>query len=147
MTDWADSIELRNNGIKCVIDARMASDLLRTIISFCLIAGALLFYSWTRSQIVEIGYQDQKLFESEQMQLEIQKQLIVEEAHLKDPGRIELIATRDLDMVKLPPSRMILPPLEKADRNISESLAMAGSEEENLEKSGEGKDFRDYVDN
>lgn len=147
MTDWADSIELRNNGIKCVIDARMVSDLRRTIISICLIAGALLFYSWTRGQAIEIGYQGQKLSELEKSQLEIQKQLIAEEETLKDPRRIELIATRDLDMVKLSPSQMILPPLDRTDQNIPESLAMAGPDSDSLQKSGEGKRFRNFVVN
>jgi len=145
MTDWADSIELRNNGIKCVIDARMASDLLRTIISVCMIAGALLFYSWTRSQMIEIGYEDQKLMELEKSLLERQEQLIVKEETLKDPARIESIATQNLDMVLLPPSQMVLPPLDRANQNIPESLAMAGSDEGNPQSSGEGKRLRNYV--
>ena len=147
MTDWADSIELRNNGIKCVIDGRVASDLLRTIISFCLIAGALLFYSWTRSQMVEIGYQGQILLESEKSALERQKQLIVQEESLTDPERIDRIATMELDMTKLPPSQMILPPLERDGQGIPESMAMAGSDKGNPGKSGEGKRFRNYVVN
>jgi len=147
MTDWADSIELRNNGIKCVIEGRMASDLLRTIISFCMIAGALLFYSWTHSQMIEIGYQGQQMSESEKSELELQKQLIVQEETLTTPERIERIATTDLDMTKLPPSRMILPPLETKGQSIPESLAMAGSNNDNPGKSGVSKRFRNNVVN
>ena len=147
MTDWADSIELRNNGIKCVIDGRMASDLLRTIISFCMIAGALLFYSWTHSQMIEIGYQGQRLLESEKSALELREQLIVQEATLTTPERIERIATSDLNMAKLPPSRMILPPLEREGQSIPESLAMAGSRKDNPGRSGVSKRFRNNVVN
>jgi len=147
MTDWADSIELRNNGIKCVIDARMVSELLRTIISLGMIAGALLFYSWTHSQIVETGYQSQTLFESEESLIDIQKQLIAEEGILKDPRRIYIIATQDLGMTRLRPNQMILPPLETMEQGIPASLAMAGSDEDNLEKSGEVTRFRNYLVN
>ena len=45
MTDWADGIEARNYGIKCVIDARVVSDLVRTIICLGMVAGALLTVS------------------------------------------------------------------------------------------------------
>ena len=107
MTDWADSIELRNNGIKCVIDARILSDLLRNIISLVMIAGALLFYSWTRGQIVETGYQTQNLLKIEESLLDMQEQLIAEEGTWSDPRRIDLIATRDLGMILLHPNQLI----------------------------------------
>ena len=147
MTDWADSLEIRNNGIKCVIDKRILSELLRTIISLVMIAGALLFYSWTRSKIVEMGYETQRLCEIEETLLESEMKLIAEEEWLTSPRRIEIIATRDLGMTKLRPNQMILPPLEVADQGISNSLAMAGSEKDNLEKSGEVKRFRNYSAN
>lgn len=147
MTDWADSIAVRNNGIKCVIDARTVSELRRAILSLGLIAAALLFYSWTRSQIVETGYKSQSLLEQEKSLLVNQKQLIAEEQTLKSPMRIDAIATRDLGMARLRPNQLILPPLETADQGIPDSLAMADSEKDNLEKSGEVKRFRNYLIN
>jgi len=147
MTDWADSIVLRNNGIKCVIDARILSDLLRNIISLVMIAGALLFYSWTRGQIVEKGYETQKLFKIEESLLDMQKQLIAEEEMLTDPRRIDFIATRDLGMTRLHPNQLILPPMELDNQNIPDSLALAGSEKDNPGKSGEVKRSINYLIN
>ncbi|MEJ2110951.1 MAG: hypothetical protein P8Z37_13775 [Acidobacteriota bacterium] len=147
MTDWADSLEIRNNGIKCVVDKRILSELLRSIISLVLIAGALLFYSWTRSKIVEMGYETQRLCEFEETLLENEMHLIAEEEWLTSPRRIGIIATRDLGMTKLRPTQMILPPLEAADQGISNSLAMADSEKDNLEKSGEVTRLRNYSAN
>jgi cell division protein FtsL len=147
MTDWADSIELRNNGIKCVIDARILSDLLRNIISLVMIAGALLFYSWTRGQIVETGYQTQNLLKIEESLLDMQEQLIAEEGTWSDPRRIDLIATRDLGMILLHPNQLILPPMESDIQNIPDSLALADSEKDNLDKSGEVKRFINYLIN
>ena len=144
MTDWADGIEIRNNGIKCVIDAHVLSELLRNITALGMIAGALLFYSWIRSQIVYAGYESQRLHERELSLLDDQKNLILTYETLTNPQRIYMIATRDLGMGKLRPNQMILPPLKTGDRGIPSSLAMAGSEENTLEKSGGNKRFGNY---
>ncbi len=141
MTDWVDEIEIRNNGIKCVIDSRVLSELLRTIISLVLIAGALLFYSWVRSQIVYIGYESQKLFSVEEKLRDIEANLITEEETLTSPKRIDDIATRTLGMTKLRPYQMVLPPIQTRDRGVPDSLAMAASEADKLKNSDKGKRF------
>ncbi len=141
MTDWADEIEIRNNGIKCVIDSRVLSELLRTIISLVLIAGALLFYSWVRSQIVYTGYESQKLFSDEERLLDIQANLIAEEEILTSPRRIYGIATRELGMTKLRPTQMVLPPIQTRDRDSFDSLAMTVSEADKLKNSEKSKRF------
>jgi cell division protein FtsL len=147
MTDWADGIEIRNNGIKCVIDARVFSELLRTIITLGMIAGALLFYSWVRSQIVNTGYESQKLFKKEQSLLDIQKKLILEEETWKDPERIDMIARGEFGLTKLRPNQLILPPLQVGEPGIPNSLAMAGSEANDLKKSEEIKRLGNYLTN
>ena len=134
MTDWADVIEIHNNGIKCVIDSRVLSELLRAIISLGLIAGALLFYSWVRSQIVYVGYETQKLFAVEEELRDIQDNLIIEEENLTDPKRIYEIATRDLGMTKVRPNQMVLPPIQTRELVTADSLAMTGSETGNLKE-------------
>ncbi len=141
MTDWADGIEIHNNGIRCVIDSRVFSDLLRTIISLGLIAGALLFYSWIRSQIVYIGYETQKLFAVEEKLQDIQDNLIAEEETLTNPKRIDDIATGYLGMTKLRPKQMILPPIQTRDQSIPDSLAMAESEAGDLKNSEKRERF------
>lgn len=144
MTDWADGIEIRNNGIKCVIDARIVSELLRTIISLGLIAGALLFYSWVRTEIVETGYEIQSLCEAEVSLLDEEQELILAEERLTRPELIEMFAI-SRGMTKLHPNQLILPTPETGDGGIPNSLALAGSKTDDLKKSGEGKRFGNFL--
>lgn len=144
MTDWADGIELRNYGIKCVIDSRVLSELVRTIICLAMVAGALLFYSWIRSQIVSTGYESQKLFASLESLQRTQKKLILEEEELRSPERIDIIARNDLGMIPLRPNQLIMPQLKEAERSITNAMAMAGSEEKDLKKATENKRFGNY---
>ena len=131
MTDWADGIEIRNTGIKCVIDARVLSELVRIIIALGVIAGALLFYSWVRNQIVDIGYQTQRLLEIEDEQLDVREYLILEEEILKNPQNIELFAIHE-GLSRLRPNQIVLRQPQVRDSGTSNSLAMAGSGTANL---------------
>jgi cell division protein FtsL len=128
MTDWADGIETRNYGIKSEIDASMLSELLRNIIPLVLVAVALLFYAWVRNQIVSTGFESQSLYAAERTLAGKQKQLMLEEDWLKNPGRIEDIARNDLGMTLLRPNQIILPQTQDVDRELSNTLAMADSE-------------------
>jgi cell division protein FtsL len=127
MTDWADGIETRNYGIRSEIDTSMLSELLRNIIPLAIIAGALLFYSWVRSQILSAGYESQNLFVAEESLLRVQKRLALEEETLRDPGRIDGIARNTLGMTPLRPNQFILPQ-PYVERGPSNTLAMADSE-------------------
>jgi cell division protein FtsL len=124
MIDWADGIERRNYGIKSEIDAHMLSELVRMIFSLALIAGALLFYSWVRSQLVETGYQTQKLFTSEETLLRTEQKLILEEETLTNPERIDLIARNDLGMTPLHPNQLIIPQLRDMEHSSFNTVAM-----------------------
>jgi cell division protein FtsL len=135
MTDWADGIETRNYGIKCVIDARILSELVRTIVCLAMVAGALLFYLWVRSQIISIGYESQKLSVLEESLRRTQKNLDLDEETLKSPGRIDMIARNQLGMIPLSPAQLILPQIQDPGRSIPDRLAMAVSEPMGLKKS------------
>lgn len=128
MTDWADGIETRNYGIKSEIDASMLSELIRTIVPLAMIAAALLFHSWVRSQIVNTGYESQSLFAVKESLLRTHTRLILEEETLRNPERIDFIARNDLGMVPLRPNQFIQPQFQDSDRSLSNTLAMAGSE-------------------
>ena len=127
MTDWADGIEARNYGIKSEIDASMFSELMRSIIPLAMIAGALLFYSWVRSEIVNLGYENQSLFAREESLLRAQKRLALEEETLCNPERIDRIARSELGMTTLRPNQF-LSQQHDAQRNLSNTLALAESE-------------------
>ena len=128
MIDWADGIETRNYGIKSEIDARMLSELARIIVSLALFAGALLFYSWVRNQLVETGYQTQKLFTAEETLLRTEQKLILEEETLTNPERIDLIARTDLGMTPLRPNQLIIPQFSDMERGAFNTVAMVTSE-------------------
>jgi cell division protein FtsL len=127
MTDWADGIETRNYGIKNEIDGSMLSELIRMIIPLVMIAAALLFYSWVRSQIVNTGYESQSLYAAKESLLRTQTRLVLEEETLRNPERIDLIARNDLGMVPLRPNQFILQQFQ--DGSLANKLAMADSDE------------------
>ncbi len=139
MTDWADGIETRNYGIKCVIDARILSDLVRTIVCLAMVAGALLFYLWVHSQMISIGYESQKLSTEEESLRRTQKNLDLEEENLKRPDRIDMIARTQLGMIPLSPSQLIPPQTQDLNESLPDKLAMAVSESTGLKKSAAKK--------
>jgi cell division protein FtsL len=134
MKDWAGGIETRNYGIKSKLDACMLSELMRVIVALVIVAGALLFYSWVRSQIVNTGYESQQLFAEKESLLRAQKRLILEEETLISPERIDLIARNDLKMIPLRPNQLILPQLDDAGRSASNVMAMIDSGAANPQK-------------
>ncbi len=127
MTDWADGIEIRNYGIRNEIDAHMLSELMRIIVALAMVAGAFLFYSWIRSQIINTGYESQNLYAAEQSLLRAQKRLVLEEEILRNPERIDTIARNDLGMTPLRPNQLILPQIEDVERSTGNEMAMAGA--------------------
>jgi cell division protein FtsL len=139
MKDWADGIETRNYGIKCVIDSRMLSELVRTIVCLAMVAGALLFYLWVHSQIISIGYESQKLLAVEEDLRRAQKNLDLDEVTLRSPDRIDVIARNQLGMIPLSPAQLILPEIQDLNRSTQDKLAMAISESPVLKKSAAKK--------
>jgi cell division protein FtsL len=127
MIDWADGIETRNFGIKSDIDTDVLSELMRTVFALVMIASALLFYSWVRSQIVNTGYEIQSLVQVEDSLLRTQKRLILEEETLGNPQRIDDIARNELGMNPLHPNQLILPPTQEVRHDSSGTIAMADS--------------------
>ena len=139
MTDWADGIETRNYGIKREFDGCMFSESLRTILSLALVAGALVFYSWVRNQIISTGYQGQNLFTEEELLLRAEKRLVLEEEMLRNPERIDVIARNDLGMTPLHPRQLIMPQHADVDGSLTNAMAMADSGAANLKKTASGK--------
>ncbi len=54
----------------------MLSELMRIIVALAMVAGALLFYSWIRSQIVNTGYESQRLFAEEESLMRAHERLV-----------------------------------------------------------------------
>lgn len=125
MMDWAGGIEERNYGIRRCTDRRSLTDLLTVTFSVFVFAGVLLLYAWTRSQIVEMGYEEQSLEVQETTILRVHNNLILEEETLKNPARIDGIARNELGMVLVRTNQLVAPQLQDAQASGSTDLAMA----------------------
>lgn len=126
MTDWADGTEERNYGIRADLQAGSLPELLRNIGPIALIAGALLFCSWVRSEIVAAGYEYQELSAVEDALLRAEKRLILEEETLLNPERIDLVARNELGMAPLRPNQLVLPVVQ--DAGLAHTMALLDSE-------------------
>lgn len=144
MTDWAEGIETRNYGINSELDVHMLSELMRIIIALAVVAGALLFYSWIRSQIVNTGYESQTLFAEEESLLRIHQGLVLDKEVLRNPERIDTIARNELGMAPMHPYQIILPNIQDVERSTSNEMAMTDAKAVNLKRSVAAKRFVDY---
>ncbi len=107
MTDWSAGAETRNYRITHRTDARNLADLLISVLCLLMIAGALVGYLWVRSRIVNMGYANQQLKETEETLIRIRNGLILDEETLKQPQRIDLIARSMLAMEPLQPNQLM----------------------------------------
>ena len=146
MTDWADGIETRNYGIKNELDVSMLSELMRIIVALAMVACALLFYSWIRSQIINTGYESQSLFAEEESLMRTHERLVTEKEVLKNPGRIDTIARNELGMAPLRPYQIILTNIQDAERSVSNELAMTDVKTASMKKFVAAKHLVDYSD-
>ncbi len=125
MLDFAAGIEAKNYGLRKTSDLRTLLDSLKILFPLVMIAGALSFHIWIRSQKIQVGYENQQLIHQEEGLLNLQKELILEEQTLKDPKTLEIVALGDLDMIVPPADRIILSHApEEWDLTSSEALAL-----------------------
>jgi len=127
MVDWAGGIQSRNYGIRRESDVRNLAGVLKIILSVAMIAGVLLFYSWVRSRIVDLGYEEQRLQSQEESLLREEKRLILVEQTLKSPERIDAIARNELGMAPLRASQLLTAQYPDVEWAGTTELAMAGS--------------------
>ncbi len=128
MADWAGSMEARNYGIKRVSDSRYLTELLRLITPIAILAGLVYFHLWTRSQIVDLGYEDQQLRAAEETLRRAERNLILEEETLKNPNRIDSIARNELAMTPLRPNQIMAPPVQDIGPAKATDLALANTQ-------------------
>ncbi len=111
MLDLAAGIEARNYGLRKSGDPRSVLEYLKIIGPLFLIAGALAFHVWVRSQNIQLGYRSQELSTRERELSQIRQQLILEQRTLEDPEWLEAIARTSLGMIILRPNQIIPAPL------------------------------------
>jgi cell division protein FtsL len=107
MIDWAEGTRSRNYAIRHEIDARNLLELLLISLSIGIVAAALVFHSWVRVRIVDIGYEQQSLLLEEQALSKTQESLNLEEQTLKSPDRIDALARAELGMQSVRASQVM----------------------------------------
>lgn len=111
MLDLAAGIEVRNYGLRRAGDPRSLLESLKMIFPLAMVAGALSFYVWVRGQVIQVGYQSQRLKAQEEELLQTKQHLVLEEQTLKDPRWLEAAARKNLNMAALEPCQVIPAPL------------------------------------
>jgi len=125
MLDFAAGIEAKNYGLRKTSDLLTLLDSLKTLFPLVVIAGALFFHVWVRSQIIQIGYANQQLINQENNLINVQKHLILEEQTTKDLKDLEILAVNDLEMILPPADRIIMTvPSLQSETEGSETLAL-----------------------
>ena len=125
MVDWAQERAISNNGITPKTDSRSLRQLLWLTLGPIMLAAVFVALLWERSQLVSIGYETQRMMQTEETLLRVQKTLILEEETLKDPERIDAVARGILGMAPLRPRQVLAAAMTDADLNTRATLAMA----------------------
>ena len=124
MTCWAKEVGTRNYSFRGRIRPENLRHFCCAIFFLLLTGGILVFYSWERSKILEIGYQKETLREVRDDHLRREQSLVLEIQTLQTPKRIDRIAREYLGLVPLSAHQI----LTKTPTHSSESApAMAYS--------------------
>ena len=97
--EYAIKKDVRNNPIVREVDEARQKQLWRTTAIGAALVAVLLFSAWQHFELVRHGYQLQKLQQERAAEEEINRHLRLEIETLRDPKRIESIATKDLKLV------------------------------------------------
>jgi len=90
--------DIRNHPVRNVDRARQR-EMKWSVVFVSLLVGALLLVAWEHSQWTDVGYDTTKLQQERQAIEAEHRHLLLELATLREPGRIERLATRDLHLV------------------------------------------------
>ena len=125
MLDFAAGIEAKNYGLRKTSDLLTLLDSLKILFPLFVIAGALSFHVWVRSQTIQIGYERHQLINQENDLRNIREHLILEEQTTKNLKKLEIRAMVDLKMILTPADRIIMTvPPQQLETEGSETLAL-----------------------
>ena len=97
--EYAIRKDVRNNPIVREVDEARQRQLWRSLAIGALLVGVLLFSAWQHFELLQHGYQIQRLQQERAAEAEVNRQLRLEIETLRSPARIERIATKDLKLV------------------------------------------------
>lgn len=86
---------------------RRGSAVFATSLGVALLVCSMIFLVWSRFQVTKVGYQISRAKDEQKRLLHSNKELRIEGASLKSPGRIESIATGQLGLTNPEPQQMV----------------------------------------
>ena len=119
--------DVRNNPIVREVDQTRQRELWRSVaIGACLVA-VLLFSAWQHFELLRHGYEIEQMGQERARELELNRHLRLEIETLRSPGRIERIATEELNLVAPTPAEAQvierIAPAAPPDRSVVASRA------------------------
>lgn len=97
--EYAIKKDVRNNPIVREADRRQGHEFIRTAGVWALILLMGLFAAWQHFQVIQHGYQIEKVLQQKAEEESINRHLRLQIETLRSPERIERIATDDLQMI------------------------------------------------
>jgi cell division protein FtsL len=97
--EYAIKKDVRNNPIVRELDEARQRQLWRSVVIGAVLVGVVVFSAWQRFQLIDHGYEMQRLLKDRAAEEEVNRQLRLEIQMLRSPERIERIAIEELHLV------------------------------------------------
>ena len=105
--EYAIKKDVRNNPIVREVDEARQRQIWRSLWVGGLLVAVLLFSAWQNLELVQHGYQLQRLQQKHADEIEINRRLTLELETLRSPERIEDLAKK-LNLITPPPDRAVV---------------------------------------
>lgn len=105
--EYAIKKDVRNNPIVREVDEARQRQIWRSLWVGALLVAVLLFSAWQNLELVQHGYQLQRLQQQHADEIEINRRLTLELETLRSPERIEDLAKK-LNLITPPPDRAVV---------------------------------------
>jgi cell division protein FtsL len=119
--EYAIKKDVRNNPIVREVDEARQRQIWRSLWVGGLLVAVLLFSAWQNLELVQHGYQLQRLQQQHADEIEINRRLTLELETLRSPERIEDLAKK-LNLITPPPDRAVViervTPATRPDKSI-----------------------------
>src|SRR5919106_5369449 len=97
--EWAIKKDVRNNPIVREVDRQRHREMWHSASIGIFLVVVLLFSVWQQFELLQYGYRMEQMQQQRADEEEIQRHLRLEIEALRSPGRIERVATAELQMV------------------------------------------------
>jgi cell division protein FtsL len=97
-----------NSQVVRELDPRTHRELWALSLLAVIIVGGAVLYAWPHLQLRQAGRETVEMAQTRDRLLEENRKLRLEKAALEDLGRVEAIATRDLDLVYPAPEQVVV---------------------------------------